>query len=389
MIDILEKIARASDRSSKAGEPGNFTMKIVGAAVLAICGAVQCMAQTSGQAATFFKEYIHLKDEQIASIEHGKPVVQVLPGQVPSEIAVFGAIYINTSPEDYLNAMQNVNNLRNSHNYLAIRQISAPPRLSDFEGFVFEDEDIKDLRNCKPGRCQVQLPVESIEEFQNAVDWSAADASAQVNSLAQRRAFEELIKYQKEGNNALGAYYDKEQPVYIIKQFETLVDQLFSGSHYLPDLKQYLVEYPRVRLPNAEDVFYWERVKFGLKPTLRLNHAIIYRDLEPSQQVNAIAVKQLYASHYFQTALDVSVCARDTRQQQNGSYLITIKASRQAGLTGPKGSLIRKAAVSRTCSSLESSLTHIKRILETGQGNPSAGIEGLQLVRAGYTRTDR
>lgn len=389
MIDILEKIARASDRSSKAGEPGNFTMKIVGAAVLAICGAVQCMAQTSGQAATFFKEYIHLKDEQIASIEHGKPVVQVLPGQVPSEIAVFGAIYINTSPEDYLNAMQNVNNLRNSHNYLAIRQISAPPRLSDFEGFVFEDEDIKDLRNCKPGRCQVQLPVESIEEFQNAVDWSAADASAQVNSLAQRRAFEELIKYQKEGNNALGAYYDKEQPVYIIKQFETLVDQLFSGSHYLPDLKQYLVEYPRVRLPNAEDVFYWERVKFGLKPTLRLNHAIIYRDLKPSQQVNAIAVKQLYASHYFQTALDVSVCARDTRQQQNGSYLITIKASRQAGLTGPKGSLIRKAAVSRTCSSLESSLTHIKRILETGQGNPSAGIEGLQLVRAGYTRTDR
>lgn len=389
MIDILEKIARASDRSSKAGEPGNFTMKIVGAAVLAICGAVQCMAQTSGQAATFFKEYIHLKDEQIASIEHGKPVVQVLPGQVPSEIAVFGAIYINTSPEDYLNAMQNVNNLRNSHNYLAIRQISAPPRLSDFEGFVFEDEDIKDLRNCKPGRCQVQLPVESIEEFQNAVDWSAADASAQVNSLAQRRAFEELIKYQKEGNNALGAYYDKEQPVYIIKQFETLVDQLFSGSQYLPDLKQYLVEYPRVRLPNAEDVFYWERVKFGLKPTLRLNHAIIYRDLEPSQQVNAIAVKQLYASHYFQTALDVSVCARDTRQQQNGSYLITIKASRQAGLTGPKGSLIRKAAVSRTCSSLESSLTHIKHILETGQGNPSAGIEGLQLVRAGYTRTDR
>lgn len=389
MIDILENIPRATDRSWKAGEPGNLTMKILGAAVLAICGAVQCTAQVSSQAITFFKEYIHLKDDQIARIEHGQPVVQVLTGQVSSEIAVFGAIYINTSPEDYLNAMRDVNNLRNSHNYLAIRQISAPPRLSDFQGFVFEDEDIKDLRSCKPGKCQVQLPVESIKEFQNAVDWSAADAPAQVNSLAQKRAFEELIKYQKEGNNALGAYYDKEQPVYVIKQFETLVDQLFSGSHYLPDLKQYLVEYPRVRLPNAEDVFYWERVKFGLKPTLRLNHAVIYRGPEPSRQVNAIAVKQLYASHYFQTALDVSVCARDTRRQRDGSYLITIKASRQAGLTGAKGSLIRKAAVSRTCASLESSLTHIKRILETGQGNPSAGIDALQLVHAGYTRTDR
>ena len=389
MTDILEKIARATDRSWNAGEPGNFTMKVLGAVILAMYGAVPSTAQTSREPETFFKEYIHLKDDQIASIEHGKPIVQVLPGHVPSEIAVFGAIYIKTSPEDYLNAMQNVNNLRNSHNYLAMRQISAPPKLSDFEGFVFEDEDIKDLRNCKPGRCQVQLPVESIEEFQNAVDWSAADAAAQVNSLAQKRAFEELIKYQKEGNNALGAYYDKEQPVYVIKQFETLVNQLFSGSHYLPDLKQYLVEYPRVRLPNAEDVFYWERVNFGLKPTLRLNHAVIYRGPEPSQQVNAIAVKQLYASHYFQTALDVSLCARDTHREQNGSYLITIKASRQAGLTGPKGSLIRKVAVSRTCSSLETSLTHIKRILETGQGNPSAGIDALQLVRAGYMRTDR
>ena len=68
----------------------------------------------------------------------------------------------------------------------------------------------------------------------------------------------------------------------------------------------------------------------------------------------------------FKTAVDLSVCARDSSQPDaKGFYLITIKGSRQAGLTGPKGSIVRKNAVSRTRSSLETSLTHIKDVLES------------------------
>lgn len=351
-------------------------MRILELVLLVFCGARLCLSQGSREPHTFFKEFIGLKDEQVANIQQGKAVVQVLDAQTPSEIAVFGAIYINASLEDYLKAAQNPDSLRNSPNYLAVRRFSTPPKLSDFEGFVLEDGDIKDLKNCKPGKCQLQLPVESIEEFQNAVDWSAADASTQVNRLAQKMALQELVKYQKDGNSALGAYYDKEQPLRVVGQFETLVRQWSSLSHYLPDLKQYLIGYPRVQLPNAEDIFYWEKVKFGLKPTLRMNHVIIYRGPGSSRTINAIAVKQLYASHYFETALDVSVCTRDSSQpQDNGFYLITIKGSRQAGLTGPKGSIIRKTAVSRTRSSLESSLTHIKRVLESNQGEATGDIQ--------------
>ncbi len=118
--------------------------------------------------------------------------------------------------------------------------------------------------------------------------------------------------------------------------------------------------------PDAESLFYWERVKFGLKPTLRMNHMVIYRGSGPSGPLDSVAIKQLYASHYFQTALDLSVCAQDSsRPNEKGFYLITIKGSRQAGLTGPKGSIIRKSAISRTRSSLENALTHIKQVLET------------------------
>jgi hypothetical protein len=79
-----------------------------------------------------------------------------------------------------------------------------------------------------------------------------------------------------------------------------------------------------------------------------------------------VALKQLYASHYFQAALDLTVCTKDAaRPNEPGFYLITVKASQQAGLSGLKGSVVRKVAVGKTRSSLENTLTAIKQKLET------------------------
>jgi hypothetical protein len=166
----------------------------------------------------------------------------------------------------------------------------------------------------------------------------------------------------------LGVYNDKEDPLHVVEQFEALLNQSTSIATYLPDLQHYLVGYPQAQLPDAESVFYWERVKFGLKLTLRMNQMIIYRGAGASGPIDSVAIKQLYASHYFETALDLTVCAKDTsRSAEKGFFLITVKGSHQAGLTGPKGSIIRAAALSRTRSSLEASLIQTKKVLESSQ----------------------
>ena len=80
----------------------------------------------------------------------------------------------------------------------------------------------------------------------------------------------------------------------------------------------------------------------------------------------AIAEKQLYSSHYFETALDFSFGVRgDNNPTQPGFYLIMVMGSEQAGLTGAKGSIVRKSAVSRSTSNLQKALTTIKGALET------------------------
>ena len=97
---------------------------------------------------------------------------------------------------------------------------------------------------------------------------------------------------------------------------------------YLPDLNRYLLDYPNAASNEIRSEFYWEKVNFGLKPTLRIVQAIVYSGTSPDKPAYAVAVKQLYASHYFETALDLTVCVSD---KKNGFYLITIKGSATGG----------------------------------------------------------
>ena len=61
----------------------------------------------------------------------------------------------------------------------------------------------------------------------------------------------------------------------------------------------------------------------------------------------------------------MSVCVDDlTGGSAPGFYLLTLKGSQQEGLTGVKGSLLRKVVVGKTRSSLEAALASIKRNVE-------------------------
>jgi len=42
------------------------------------------------------------------------------------------------------------------------------------------------------------------------------------------------------------------------------------------------------------------------------------------------------------------VCVKDERSAEHGFYLITMKGTQQAGLTGLKGGIVRKVAVDKT-----------------------------------------
>jgi len=313
----------------------------------------------------FFREYIGLNEDQIATIRRGKALAHVLESRTPDEVFVFGAVYVESTPEEYLKLASNIDSLRKLPNYLAIREFSNPPQLSDLDGFTLSEQDVQELKKCKPAHCDVQLPSEAIDAFQKSVNWSSPDAADQVNHLAKKMTIEAITRYKQGGNAALGTYRDKAHPSVVADTFRSLLSRSKALPVYLPELNRYLLDYPNAPSEHIQSKFYWEKVNFGLKPTVRVLQAIVYRDGGTAGPAYAIAIKQLYASHYFETALDLTFCVPATENRARpGFYLITMKGSQQAGLTGLKGGFVRKVAVDKTRSSLERALATIKQRLE-------------------------
>jgi hypothetical protein len=308
---------------------------------------------------------VGLTDQQVAAVSAGRPVAKVLPWGGSSEIHVFGAVHITGSPETYLKLSRNVSRLAGTPGYLAIGDVPATMSSADLSGLTLDADDIKALKGCREGACDVQLPTSSITAFQNAVDWSKPDAAGQVNGLARGMVLELIREYRRGGNTALGVYRDKDHPARVADQFETMVSRSATLPNVLPELRQYLLKFPDAELPGADSFFYWEKIDFGMKPTIRVNHGVIHRTADSGRSISAVAIKQLYASHYFHTALDVSVCVGDpAKSERPGFYLITLKSSEQDGLTGAKGSIVRKVVVDKTRSSLEKALATIKDTVE-------------------------
>ena len=314
----------------------------------------------------FFRDYVGLKEDQVAAIRNGKAVAKVVESRTADEVFVFGSVYVRSTPEKYLKLASDIDELRKLPNYLAIRKFSDPPELTDLDGFTLEADDIEELKNCEPGHCKVQLPTEAMDAFKQSVNWSAPDAANQVNRLGQKMALEALQRYIQGGNAGLGTYRDKHHPTVVADTFQSLLSRSRALPVYLPEVDRYLLDYPEAGSENIQSEFYWEKVNFGLKPTLRIVQSIVYRGSRSTDPAYAIAEKQIYASHYFETALDLTVCVADqAHPERPGFYLITLKGSQQAGLTGFKGSIVRKVAVDKTRSSLERALGAIKQRLET------------------------
>jgi hypothetical protein len=127
-------------------------------------------AQGSDEPYRFFREFVGLSEDQIGAIRSGKAVAKVIESRTPDEVFVFGSVYVEASPESYLKLASDVDALRKLPGYLAIQSFSDPPQLSDLEGFALERQDIDELKNCKVGHCEVQLPTEAMEGFKQSID---------------------------------------------------------------------------------------------------------------------------------------------------------------------------------------------------------------------------
>ena len=206
--------------------------------------------------------------------------------------------------------------------------------------------------------CELQLSEYAIGLFEKEVDWSAPDAHAAADRVMRRWLHEYINGYLEGGNDRLAVYRDTPTPVPVAAELKTLVDNSASLATY-PELKRYLLEYPKATLPAVHTFFYWQEASFGLKRTTHLSHVTIAE--RPHETV--VMSKMLYATHYFWSALDVRVLVPDPARGQ-GFWFVTASRSRLDGLSGFTGFFVRRRVRSQVQEGAMKILMTTKRTLE-------------------------
>ncbi|HEY3380435.1 MAG TPA: hypothetical protein VGK32_01640 [Vicinamibacterales bacterium] len=298
----------------------------------------------------------------------GSPIAKLLESDPGLEVAVFGAIWIKAAPAKYVAAVKDIERFERGGAFRITRRISAPPRLEDFAEMTLPEEDVRDLKACRVGDCQVKLGQSQIERFRASVDWTKPTAKADAERVFRQIAFESVAGYLEGGNGRLAVYRDHLRPASVASEFESMLERMPSLAESLPSVRQYLLGYPNAVLPGSVDFLYWQETTFGLKPTIRISHVVI----EESEKETVVASKMLYASHYFCTGLELRVLVPDPARG-SGFWFINVNRSRSDGLSGFTGRLIRGRVRSGVADGLLSALTATKIRLEsqTPQGASS------------------
>ena len=322
-------------------------------------------AQGQGQAPlperlnSYINSYVKLTSDEQKRLLAGEPVTRLLDGDPSKEVAIFGLVWVKAPISRYVAAVRDIESFEKGDKFLVTKRISSPPRLEDFDKLTLPPDDISDLKTCKIGDCELKLGASALTRIQQETDWSKPTAGADVERAVRKLALEYVTGYLEGGNSRLAQYRDTERPTFVAREFEAMANEMPSLTNYLPGLKTYLLDYPKATLPKSESFLYWQNVKFGLKPTIRINHLTI-----ADQQTHvAVVSKMLYASHYFWTAIELRVLIPDPARGE-GFWFANVNRSRSDGLSGFTGSMIRGRVRDETEKGMESALKSTRTRME-------------------------
>jgi len=308
---------------------------------------------------TYLSSVIKLSPTERRRLTDGAIVTKLLEADASKEIAVFGAIWMDAPIARYLEALNDIEHLETGIGYRSTKRIGTPPAIGDFAAMHLSEDDVRDLRKCRVGSCDMKLDVAAITRFRNEIDWREPNAGAAADALFRRVALDYVAAYLESGNQRLPAYRDKSHPIGTGDEFRSMVEGMKEFTPFMPEMRPYLLGFPKVVLPDSSSFLYWQDTTFGLKPTLRISHVTVREGKEET----VVASRMLWASHYFWTAIELRMLVPDPARGA-GFWFVTVSRSRIDGLSGFTGAFVRWRVRSQVQSAVTAGLQLTKQKVE-------------------------
>ncbi|MEJ2726730.1 MAG: hypothetical protein P8175_19260 [Deltaproteobacteria bacterium] len=262
------------------------------------------------QLGEFLSRTVRLSQDDLQALKAGEAVTMEFPCSPQNELFLFGAVRVDAPVCSYLTGDRNAL-FFDPHMVQASGDFHLSPREEDIKDLAWPAEDLEDLPQCRPGSCKIKLPPGYIEQL---APFSGNGSAFQdhANPVLRRTLIDYLNSYRRLGNATLMEYRDKPQAVSLADEFNGILENFAPFNRYIPALHTYLKNFPQNRPPDTKDRFIWAKVLLGGKarrPTIFLYHLVTYR--LPEGNGTVIALKQLYASHYYEAALGLTLILTD------------------------------------------------------------------------------
>ena len=209
----------------------------------------------------------------LAMLESGNVVARAeLGAKDDREIGVVAAVRIGVARPQVTSYYGQIISYVDGEVLLAFGRFGRPPAPADVGSLALDAGEVRELRSCRPGKCDLRLGGAAIERLRTSIDWSAPDHVDRVNAFVRQSALDYMAAYQSQGDAALVTYNDRADPVRLQDQWRGILANSPLFHEYAPELRAYLEGFPATTLPGSRDIFYWARENFGLAPVVSFVH---------------------------------------------------------------------------------------------------------------------
>lgn len=342
-------------------------------AMWVVCGANPA-SREQVSARAFLTSTFNLSKPDLDRVDAGQVVTRTMDAADKREVATFGIVRIKMTPEFYVKRLQDIVTFKKNEEVLQIGAFGAPPTVAEMAGMTLDDHDIRSLRRCRVGACGLQLPAAAITKFQKEIDWTRPDAAQQAERLLRQTLVDYTAAYTKAGAGAAMEYADEPTPMNLSREWTSLMGTDVPGWKTFPALRQYLAEYPASDMPGMVDLLYWSKEKVSRRTVVSVTHLAIMKTTQESPADFAIASRQIFATHYFDASLGLTLLVRDRSAATPTTYLVYLNRSRVDIFGGLFGAMARHIVSGKARGTVEDFLGRLQRSLEkqfTAPGSPA------------------
>jgi len=321
--------------------------------------------ETGDSARALLTTAFGLSIEELGRLERGEVVSRTLPVTNRREVATLGIVRIKTSPEKYVERLSDITTFKRTADVLQIGTFSSVPQLRDVAALTIDEADLRQLRSCRVDDCDLRLSAEAIERLRREIDWHAPDVSRKASELVRQLLVDYVARYGQNGTAAAMEYADREPRLNVGREFTSLLDADPLTSGYAPRLRRYLLEYPTSSAERITDFVYWSKELVRGRPVISITHLATAAAIDDSPIAYAIGSKQIYAMHYYDASLGLTLLMPDRTAASPATCVIYVNRSRIDLFDGMFGGIARRIVAGRARTLVAEQLQRLQRVFES------------------------